>query len=224
MKAIEVEKNQKKKIEIKDDMMDKSPLYAKLRAWRSRKAAELETELYTIIPNKPLKLIAQEKPVTLQTLKEIEGMGPKRVKAYGAEILDIVLRFMGEDPETADFGEMPEEPEKKEKKPKGETYRITKEMFDKGTSVEAIAKERGYAVSTIYGHLAHLVELGSLEASQFVEPEKYNEILEYFESTFDPNLTTAKEVLGEDYQYGEIRAVLAELEREHFFESQPNEE
>ena len=224
VKAIEVEKNQKKKIEIKDDMMDKSPLYAKLRAWRSRKAAELETELYTIIPNKPLKLIAQEKPVTLQTLKEIEGMGPKRVKAYGAEILDIVLRFMGENPETADFGEMPEEPEKKEKKPKGETYRITKEMFDSGMSVEAIAKGRGYAVSTIYGHLAHLVELGSLEASQFVEPEKYNEILEYFESTFDPNLTTAKEVLGEDYQYGEIRAVLAELEREHFFENQPNEE
>ena len=224
VKAIEVEKNQKKKIEIKDDVMDKSPLYAQLRAWRSRKADELETELYTIIPNKPLKLIAQEKPVTLQTLKEIEGMGPKRVKAYGAEILDIVLRFLGENPETADLDEMPEEPEKKEKKPKGETYRITKEMFDKGMSVEAIAKERGFAVSTIYGHLAHLVELGSLEASQFVEPEKYNEILEYFESTFDPNLTTAKEVLGEDYQYGEIRAVLAELEREHFFENQPNEE
>jgi transposase len=204
--------------------MDKSPLYAKLRAWRSRKAAELETELYTIIPNKPLKLIAQEKPVTLQTLKEIEGMGPKRVKAYGAEILDIVLRFMGEDPENANFGEMPKEPEKKEKKPKGETYRITKEMFDKGMSVEAIAKERGYAVGTIYGHLTRFVEQGVLEASQFVDKEKYNEILEYFESTFDPQINIAREVLGDTYNYGEIRAVLAELEREHFFENQPNEE
>ena len=224
VKAIEVEKNQKKKIEIKDDVMDKSPLYAKLRAWRSRKAAELETELYTIIPNKPLKLIAQEKPVTLQTLKEIEGMGPKRVKAYGAEILDIVLRFMGGNPETADYGEMPEEPEKKEKKPKGETYRITKEMFDKGMSVEAIAKERGYAIGTIYGHLTRFVEQGVLEASQFVDKEKYNEILEYFESTFDPQINIAREVLGDTYDYGEIRAVLAELEREHFFENQPNEE
>jgi len=224
VKAIEVEKNQKKKIEIKDDVMDKSPLYAQLRAWRSRKAAELETELYTIIPNKPLKLIAHEKPVTLQTLKEIEGMGPKRVKAYGAEILDIVLRFMGENPETADYGEMPEEPEKKEKKPKGETYRITKEMFDKGMSVEAIAKERGYAVGTIYGHLTRFVEQGVLEASQFVDKEKYNEILEYFESTFDPQINIAREVLGDTYNYGEIRAVLAELEREHFFENQPDEE
>ena len=223
MKSIESEKSGKKKVEIKDDVMDKSPLYAQLRAWRSRKAAELETELYTIIPNKPLKLIAQEKPVTLQTLKEIEGMGPKRVKAYGAEILDIVLRFMGENPETADFGEMPEEPEKKEKKPKGETYRITKEMFESGMSVEAIAKERKLAVSTIYSHLVRFVEQGHLEASQIVEKERYNEILEYFESTFDPQINIAREVLGDDYQYGEIRAVLAELEREHFFDNQPNE-
>ena len=224
VKVIETEKTGKKKIEIKDDVMDKSPLYAQLRAWRSLKADELDTELYAIIPNKPLKAIAQEKPVTLHALKEIDGMGPKRVKAYGAEILDIVLRFLGEDPEMADLGVMPEEPEKKEKKQKGETYRITKEMFDSGMSVEAIAKERRLAVSTIYSHLVRFVEEGSLEASQIVEKEKYNEILEYFESTFDPQIGTAREVLGDEYQYGEIKAVLAELQREHFFENPTNEE
>ena len=224
VKVIEVEKSGKKKVEIKDDVMDKNPLYAQLRAWRLQKADELNTVLYTIIPNKPLKLIAQEKPVTMQALKEIEGMGIKRVRAYGAEILDIVLHFMGENPDTADIGEMPEEPKKKPKKPKGETYLITKELFDRGLSVEAIAKERGFAVSTIYGHLAYWVEQGTIEASQIVEKEKYNEILEYFESTFDPDVTMAKDVLGDDYQYGEIKAVLAELEREHFFENQPAEE
>ena len=224
VKVIEAEKSEKKKVEIKDDVMDKDPLYAKLRSWRSRKAKELEAELYTIIPNKPLKLIAHEKPVTLQALKEIEGMGPKRVKSYGAEILDIVLRFMGEDPDTANIGMLPDEPEKKEKKQKGETYSITKEMLDKGMSVEAIAKERGLAVSTIYGHLARLIEQGTLEASQFVPKEKYNEILDYFESTFDPNIAAAKDVLGDDYPYGEIKAVLAELQREHFFENQVAEE
>ena len=224
VKAIEAEKSGKKKVEIKDDVMDKSPLYAQLRAWRLRKADELEAELYTIIPNKPLKLIAQEKPVTLQTLKQIEGMGPKRVKAYGAEILDIVLRFIGENPETANLGELPEEPEKKERKPKGETYLVTKSMFDNGMSVEAIAKERGLAIATIQSHLTHWVRQGTLEASQIVEKEKYNEILDYFESTFDPSLGAAKDVLGEEYEYGEIRAVLAELQREHFFDNPPQEE
>ena len=224
IKAIEQEKNPKKKVEIRDDVMDKNPLYALLRAWRSRKADEMDVELYAIIPNKPLKIIAQEKPVTLQALKEIEGMGAKRVKAYGAEILDIVLRFMGQDPADTDFGPMPEEPKKKAKKPIGETYRITKEMFDRGMSVKAIAKERNLAVSTIFSHLVRFVEQGTLEASQFVEPEKYNEILEYFESTFDPQINVAREVLGEEYQYGEIKAVLVELQREGFFQNQPQDE
>ena len=151
-------------------------------------------------------------------------MGTKRIRNYGAEILDIVLRSIGENPETADLGEMPEEPKKKAKKPIGETYRITKEMFDRGMSVKAIAKERKLAESTIYSHLVRFVEQGVLEASQFVEKEKYNEILEYFESTFDPQISMAREVLGETYNYGEIKAVLAELEREHFFDNQPNEE
>jgi len=221
VKVLEAAKSEKKKVEIKDDTMDKSPLYARLRAWRSRKADELDTELYAIIPNKPLKIIAQEKPVTLAALKEIEGMGTKRVKAYGAEILDIVLKFMGQGPDAVDFGELPEEPTK-EKKQKGETYLKTKEMFDRGMSVKAIAKERNLAVSTIFSHLVRFVEQGTLEASQFVEKEKYNEILEYFESTFDPQINVAREVLGEEYQYGEIKAVLVELQKEGFFESHPS--
>ena len=224
VKAIEAEKGGKKKVEIRDDVMDKSPLYAQLRAWRTEKADELGIPLYAVVPNKPLKAIAQEKPVTLSELRAIVGMGGKRVKAYGAEILDIVLRFMGENPETSDLGEMPEEPEKKEKRQKGETYLVTKSMFDNGMSVEAIAKERGLAIATIHGHLAHLVRQGALEASQVVEKEKYNEILDYFESTFDPSLGAAKDVLGDNYEYWEIRMVLAELEREHFFDNPPQEE
>ena len=97
-------------------------------------------------------------------------------------------------------------------------------MFDSGMTVEAIAKERGLAVATIHGHLTHLVKQGELEASQIVEKEKDNEILDYFESTFDPSLGAAKDVLGENYDYWEIRMVLAELQREHFFDNPPQEE
>ena len=217
--AIEKEKNIKKKVEIKDDTMDKSPLYKTLVAWRLEKSQEMEAPAYTIAANKTLKAITQAKPATLAELKEVKGMGAISVKRFGAEILDIVLHFLNKEHDTADIGEMPEKP----KKPKGETYLITKELFDRGLSVEAIAKERGFAVSTIYGHLAYWVEQGAIEASQIVEKEKYNEILEYFESTFDPDVTTAKDVLGDDYQYGEIKAVLAELQREGFF-GNPSEE
>ena len=94
VKAIETEKTGKKKIEIKDDTMDKSPLYAALSAWRLQKAQDADVPAFTIAHNKTLKAIAQAKPVTLLALREIPGMGAKSVKRFGDEILEIVLQFM----------------------------------------------------------------------------------------------------------------------------------
>ena len=223
VKMIEEEKKGKKKVEIKFEASKSGSLYSILLSWREARAKADDVPESNIAPIRTLKAIAEAKPITLAQLKALDGMGTKRVRNFGAEILNIVLRYLGTDPETVDIGKIPTEAKTK-KKVWGETYLITKEMFDKGMSVEAIAKKRGFAVSTIYGHLAHWVEQGAIEASQFVEKDKYNEILEYFESTFDPNVTVAKDVLGEEYNYGEIRAVLAELKREHFFENQPLEE
>ena len=99
VKAIEAEKTGKKKIEIKDDTMDKSPLYAALSAWRLQKAQDADVPAFTIAHNKTLKAIAQAKPVTLLALKEIPGMGAKSVKRFGDEILEIVLEFLSKNPE-----------------------------------------------------------------------------------------------------------------------------
>ncbi len=96
VKVIEAEKNAKKKVEIKDDLMEKSQLYAALSAWRLQKAQDADVPAYTIAHNKTLKAIAQFKPATLLALKEVPGMGAKSVKRFGDEILDIVLRFMDE--------------------------------------------------------------------------------------------------------------------------------
>jgi len=224
VKVIEEEKNTNKKVEIKFDASKGGSLYSRLLSWREARSEADDVPASNIAPIKTLRAIADAKPVTLSELRAIEGMGSKRIRNHGAEILDIVLRFIGKDPETADIGTLPEAPEKKEKKQRGDSNRITKEMFDKGMTVEAIAKERGFTVNTILGHLVTFVEQGTLEASQFVAEEKYNEILDYFESTFDPSLPAAKDVLGEDYEYGEIKAVLAELQRENFFENPTAEE
>ena len=221
VKAIEAEKSGKKKVEIKFEPSKNGSLYSILLSWRAARAEADDVPPSNIAPIKTLKTIATDKPVTLSELRATEGMGTKRVRNYGAEILDIVLRFIGKDPQTTDIGDLSQVTKKRQI---GDTYRITKELFDNGLSVEAIAKERGLAISTILGHLVHYVEEGTLKASQILEKEKYNEILEYFESTFDPQINIAREVLGPEYQYGEIKAVLVELQQEHFFDNQPQEE
>ena len=221
VKAIEAEKSGKKKVEIKFEPSKNGSLYSILLSWRAARAEADDVPPSNIAPIKTLKTIATDKPVTLSELRATEGMGTKRVRNYGAEILDIVLRFIGKDPQTTDIGDLSQVTKKRQI---GDTYRITKELFDNGLSVEAIAKERGLAISTVLGHLVHYVEEGTLKASQIISKEKYNEILEYFESTFDPQINIAREVLGPEYQYGEIKAVLVELQQEHFFDNQPQEE
>ena len=221
VKAIEAEKSGKKKVEIKFEPSKNGSLYSILLSWRAARAEADDVPPSNIAPIKTLKTIATDKPVTLSELRATEGMGTKRVRNYGAEILDIVLRFIGKDPQTTDIGDLSQVTKKRQI---GDTYRITKELFDNGLSVEAIAKERGLAISTVLGHLVHYVEEGTLKASQIISKEKYNEILEYFESTFDPQINTAREVLGPEYQYGEIKAVLVELQQEHFFDNPQQEE
>ena len=220
VKAIEAEKSGKKKVEIKFEPNKNGSLYSILLSWRSARAEADDVPPSNIAPIKTLKAIATDKPVTLSDLRTTEGMGTKRIRNYGAEILDIVLRFIGKDPQATDIGDISQVTKKRQI---GDTYRITKELFDNGLSVAAIAKERGLAISTILGHLVHYVEEGTLKASQILEKEKYNEILEYFESTFDPQINIAREVLGQEYQYGEIKAVLVELQKEHFFDNPPQE-
>lgn len=210
IKALDTEKKGRKDISLKDNTMDNDPLYKDLVAWRKQTANEHGVLPFQIAPNRLLKAIAKAKPVTRFDMKQIKDMGAKRMNLYGTAILNIVLESLGQ--KAIDETEEPE-PEKKTN-----TYAVTKEMLDSGMSLEKIAKERNLSISTIESHVARFIEKGILNASDFVAPEKYKEIKEYFESTADPSLSTAKDVLGDSYTFGEIKIVLAELNREHFFD------
>lgn len=216
VRMLEAEKSSKPAFAIKDGTMGKNSLYEVLNAWRADKAEdEGVEELYSIIPAKTLKAIAKEKPISIQQLKEIEGIGPKRVKAFGMEIVNIVRLFTGMEP-LAGTLEIELTP-KTVKRPKGETFLITKEMIDKGMSVSEIAEKRKLAESTIYGHLSRFVENGDYEPSRFVGKEKCDTIEEYFRDTRDPALGAAREVLGDDFEFWEIRMVQSALKRDGLF-------
>ena len=103
------------------------------------------------------------------------------------------------------------------KEPKISTFEITKTMLDEGLSIKEIAKERDMAVATIYGHIYRLIEQDEFDALQFVSEDHYHTIRDYFESTCDPTISSAKDVLGDQFGYGEIKMVQCELLRDGFF-------
>lgn len=219
-KMLDAEKKKEKNIIIHEGMMEDNDLYTALANWRRSLGEELGLPLYAIASNKTLKSIAQRQPVTLRELKNAEGIGAKRIKLYGQDIIDIVLNTTGLQP----VEEEPEPEPKPKKEPKQNTYELTRQLLSRGMTLEEIAKERGFALTTIEGHVARFIKDGEYSAKDFVDKEKYDEIVDYFESTGDKSLSAAKDVLGDDFTFGEIKMVLAELEKENFFENLPKDD
>ncbi len=61
-----------------------------LRAWRRHKSLELDFAPYMIITNRTIMAIAMKNPQSLLDLERLEGIGPKKLEAYGEEILQLI--------------------------------------------------------------------------------------------------------------------------------------
>jgi ATP-dependent DNA helicase RecQ len=72
--------------------------------------------------------------------------------------------------------------------------------------VEEIAKARGFATSTIFGHLADALAAGeTLDINAIVSLEEQKLIERAFEKVGLGSLGTVKELLGDRISYGQLR-------------------
>lgn len=69
---------------------EQAAIYARLRDWRNAEAKRQEISRFIIASNATLAEIARRIPYTEADLKAVKGMGPERMKKYGAKILDVV--------------------------------------------------------------------------------------------------------------------------------------
>lgn len=91
---------------------------------------------------------------------------------------------------------------KEEKKP---TKEISFELFQSGKTIDAIAKERSLAITTIEGHLSHYVSTGEIDVAKFCEMPKVENIIKVIKVIDDTAMSAIKEKLGEEYTYSDIR-------------------
>lgn len=203
----DLNKSRKSKLSRKQLSKDDRRLFGALVAWREQVADAFEVSETKIIPTTTLTAIAERKPVSVKELKSLSKIGATRLQRFGADILNIVLEHQGFKKQDFDDEESREELEL------GTSVRRTKELIDEGFSVEEIAEKRGMALSTIEHHVAELVLKGYADASDFMSEEHYENIVEYFNETEDTSLGHARDVLGEEYSWGELRIVLNEIHR-----------
>lgn len=208
VEAEELGKKKKAKLTRKQLSRDDMKLFKALVAWREQVADALDVAETKVIPTTTLTAIAEQKPTTVKELKSLSKIGATRLQRFGADILNIVLEHQGF--KKQDF----DDEESKEELDLGASVSRTKELIEEGLSIDEIAAKRSMARSTIEQHVAELVLKGYADAKDFMSEEHYETILEYFTETQDSSLGAAKDVLGEEYSWGELRIVLNEIRRD----------
>ena len=68
-------------------------LFQRLREWRKELAEKQGVPVYVIADNRMLKTLAVDQPKSLESMKEIKGMGGKKIEKYGKTLLDIIQTF-----------------------------------------------------------------------------------------------------------------------------------
>jgi uncharacterized protein YpbB len=193
-------------------------LFATLREWRNQKAAEKGLAPYQVMHQRTLVQIAVHLPESLSALKRIRGIGKRLAEKYGDELVAMVADYlrkhsMHEAARPVPAAVQPPQKERAGPAVKEDTKRISLQLFQGGAKPPQIAAHRGLALSTIEGHLAFFIAHGELAIGDVVADEKRRAIEQQIAGTPATSLRELKTALGDDCSYGEIRMVLAHLQR-----------
>ncbi|CAN5156395.1 DNA helicase RecQ [soil metagenome] len=196
-----------------------SDLFNDLRNVRAVLARGENVPPYVIFSDATLIELATFLPLTFPDLRKISGVGDLKLEKYGADFLHEVRNYCKRKGLQSRIDQKAPKRERKQRTKRdrsgNDTYSISMRLFQSGMSIKEIAAERSLAVSTIEGHLSRYIATGELKVEDIVSPDKIRSIRQAFVSLKgESGLGPIKEILGEDYSYGEIRAVAADVERQ----------
>jgi ATP-dependent DNA helicase RecQ len=154
-------------------------------------------------------------PLTKSDLAKISGFGDIKLARYGDTFLDAIIDYcVINNLSTKINSKAPKRVKQSSSKEKTtDTKKASLQLFHLGRSIPEIAAERNLSTSTIESHLAHFVFTGELNVNEIVRKEKIQPIMDVLEKHNSMELSPIKQQLGDEYSYGEIRAVMSYMRR-----------
>lgn len=208
-------KKEKAQVTEYDESEFDHALLRELKNLRTDIADREHVPAYAIVADNTLVELATYLPQKFDELKHITGFGDYKVGKYGAGFLDVIKQYAAEHNLESKMHfkkpkkERNERKDTKEKPAVNSTQRATFAMFNDGISVEEIARQRNLSPITIEGHLAAFIATGELDVYRLVSKDKLEQILKVIKSTGQGFAAKPiKDILGDDYSYGEIKAAL----------------
>jgi ATP-dependent DNA helicase RecQ len=209
------------KITSRSEVEESAPEYeedllSELKGLRTSFAEKENVPAYIIFSDATLMELSVYLPQDISELKLISGFGEMKTEKYGEYFLEVIKSYCTKN-------NLPSRIEKKSPKKirkistGGARLKDTKlesfNLFRLGKSISEISELRKLSVITIETHLTHYISEGELEVTELVSKEKIPAIENAIKIHGSVKLTPLKEELGNNYSFGEIKAVVSYINR-----------
>jgi len=203
----------KEKIEVHEQKVDyETELFQQLKNVRRQLAIEENVPAYIVLSDATLLELATYLPHNKEEFNKISGFGQVKIEKYGKQFWEVVAEYCREHKLTSRIQLKTPKRQRREKREKEtDTKQQSFELFNQGHIIEKIAELRELSTTTIEGHLAFYVQQGKLSIDQLMDTSKIPAIQKAIGEVGGSALAPVKELLGENYSYGEIRMVMAYL-------------
>jgi ATP-dependent DNA helicase RecQ len=180
-------------------------LFERMRELRKKIADECDVPAYIIFSDVSLRQMARNYPESESDFARISGVGEKKLREFGEVFLNEIALHLATNPRQM-FAEESFTAPPVRKASLNDTTRETLRRFRADESVEQIAAARGFAASTIYGHLATAIEAGeTIDVNELLTAEAQEQIAAAFKKFGFGNIGGARESLGNKFDYGLFR-------------------
>ena len=191
-------------------------LFDELKKVRTTFARTENVPPYVVFSDATLVEMATFLPLNEDEMRKISGVGDLKLQKYGADFLEVIADYcdLNNLQSRIELKSSKREPKSRPKRNADgiDTYNATLDMFNSGLSVAEIAEARQLAKSTIETHLVRFISSGEVNLEDLVATEKVEPIkTAIIKFNSGGAVAPVKEFLGEDYSYGEIRAVMATM-------------
>jgi ATP-dependent DNA helicase RecQ len=184
-------------------------LFDELRSWRSTKAVETGLPAYVIMTDVALRNIAKFRPTTERNLIRIKGIGAKKLRSYGGEIIGIVSAYCDENDMESDVVD-PAAPKLRQKRP--DAKKTAFEMFAGGSSIEEVARATLRADSTVGKYLIDYINEEKIsDPNPWVDSYTFKRIDGAVAETKNSTLKSLFEHFEGDIPYGVLRIAVAAI-------------
>ncbi len=183
-------------------------LCAVLRDLRKKWSRKLERPPYVIFQDVSLEQMATDYPVTLDELKNIQGVGEGKVKQpYAKEFVDLIKHYCDEN----DIVRQSDYRVRTVAKKSMLKVKII-QSIDRQVALDDIAAAQGIEFETLLDEIEAIVYSGTkLNIDYFLEEvmdeDHIDDIYDYFAESDTDSLEAAIEELGDDYSEDEIRLI-----------------